>query len=69
MDAFTSAEELEAIGLENLKSALLKRGLKCGGTLHERAVRLFSVKGLTVDQIDSSLKSKGGKVKKSKPKQ
>lgn len=69
MDAFTSAEELETVGLESLKSALVSRGMKCGGTVQERAARLFSVKGLTPDQIDPSLKSKGGKVKKSKPKQ
>ena len=69
MNAFTSAEELETVGLESLKCALVSRGMKCGGPLQERAARLFSVKGLTLDQIDPSLKSKGGKVKKSKPKQ
>lgn len=42
---FTSAEDLELLGLEHLKSALNDRGLKCGGSLTERAARLWSVKG------------------------
>ena len=38
-------------------------GLKCGGTLEERAQRLFSTKGVPLDQLDASLfaKSKMGK--------
>ncbi len=63
---FSSAAELEGIGLDRLKAALLSRGLKCGGTLQERSERLFSVKGLKPEEIDPALKSKGGKVKKSK---
>ncbi|WP_411024520.1 hypothetical protein, partial [Salmonella sp. s57936] len=35
-------EELEALGLERLKVQLMKRGMKCGGTLQERAARLYS---------------------------
>lgn len=34
-------------------------GLKCGGTLEERAKRLFSVKGVSPDKIDPSLLAKG----------
>jgi len=36
--------ELEAFGLEHLKVELQRRGLKCGGSLQERAERLFSVR-------------------------
>ncbi|KAM7536710.1 hypothetical protein Aperf_G00000080946 [Anoplocephala perfoliata] len=40
----SSAVELESYGLESLKQALTRRGLKCGGTIAERAARLFSVR-------------------------
>lgn len=57
-------EELEALGLERLKAELMKRGMKCGGMLQERAARLYSVRGLTADQIDSALLAKPSKGKK-----
>ncbi|KAI8787882.1 protein SDE2 [Biomphalaria glabrata] len=69
LESFDSVEELSKLGLERLKNALTARGLKCGGSLQERAVRLYSVKGLSPDQIDPTLfaNSKGkGKGKKSK---
>ena len=53
-----SAEELEKLGLDRLKSALMALGLKCGGTLTNRAERLFSTKGLSDDQIPASIKAK-----------
>ncbi|KAM3930131.1 splicing regulator SDE2 [Leptodactylus fuscus] len=62
--AFTSASELEALGLEKLKVELMALGLKCGGTLQERAARLFSVRGLTREQMDPSLFAKPSKGKK-----
>eukprot|EP00301_Raphidiophrys_heterophryoidea_P020158 c4927_g1_i2.p2 GENE.c4927_g1_i2~~c4927_g1_i2.p2 ORF type:complete len:176 (+),score=53.09 c4927_g1_i2:677-1204(+) len=46
LNQFSSAQELEAIGMEELKTELHQRGLKCGGGLTERAARLFSVRGL-----------------------
>lgn len=58
LNRFNSAEELESLGLNQLKLALSERGLKCGGTLKERAERLYSVKGLSNDQIDPSLFAK-----------
>lgn len=58
------AEELEAVGLERLKAELMKRGMKCGGTLQERAARLFSVRGLGAGQIDPALLAKPSKGKK-----
>ncbi|PKU39556.1 hypothetical protein llap_10139 [Limosa lapponica baueri] len=48
--AFDSAAELEALGLDRLKMELMSLGLKCGGTLKERATRLFSVRGACVDK-------------------
>ncbi|XP_059164825.1 LOW QUALITY PROTEIN: splicing regulator SDE2-like [Physella acuta] len=61
LDQITSSQELCHFGLERLKTELMARGLECGGTLEERAARLFSVKGLAPDEIDPSLlaKSKG----------
>ncbi|KAM8878198.1 splicing regulator SDE2 [Spinachia spinachia] len=50
--------QLESLGLDVLKGELISRGLKCGGTLKERAQRLFSVRGLTPDQIDPALIAK-----------
>ncbi|NWR47480.1 SDE2 regulator, partial [Regulus satrapa] len=63
--AFNSAAELEALGLEKLKMGLMALGLKCGGTLKERAARLFSVRGLSRDQIKPSLFAKPPKGKTS----
>ena len=45
-----SVGDLEALGLEVLKQELLRLGAKCGGTLAERATRLFRLKGVTVHQ-------------------
>ena len=54
---FNSVEELEALGLDRLKSALEALGLKCGGTLKDRAERLWSVRGKKVDDIPQKLKA------------
>ncbi|NWS67980.1 SDE2 regulator, partial [Crotophaga sulcirostris] len=62
--AFHSAAEMEALGLDKLKMELMSLGLKCGGTLKERAARLFSVRGLSRDQIDPALFAKPSKGKK-----
>lgn len=42
---FGDAMELEALGMDRLKEALEAMGLKCGGTLSDRAQRLWSVRG------------------------
>ncbi|XP_051980128.1 replication stress response regulator SDE2-like isoform X2 [Xyrauchen texanus] len=60
----SGVEQLESLGLERLKKELMERGMKCGGTLQERAARLFSVKGLIPDQIDPVLLAKPSKGKK-----
>nr|CAG4650839.1 EOG090X03G1 [Simocephalus serrulatus] len=59
LSAFSSPEELASLGLDRLKSALMALGLKCGGTLEDRAKRLFGTKGLQIDEIDKSLFAKG----------
>lgn len=59
ISAFSTWEELASLGLDRLKSALIALGLKCGGTLEDRAKRLFGTKGLSVDEIDKSLFAKG----------
>lgn len=62
LSAFSSREELASLGLDRLKSALVALGLKCGGSLEERAERLWKTKGKTADEIEPSLfaKKKGG---------
>ncbi|XP_032249864.1 replication stress response regulator SDE2 [Phoca vitulina] len=62
--AFSSVAELEALGLDRLKCELTALGLKCGGTLQERAARLFSIRGLARDHIDPALFAKPLKGKK-----
>ncbi|XP_072264308.1 splicing factor 3A subunit 3 [Pyxicephalus adspersus] len=63
LSAFSSWEELASLGLDRLKSALLALGLKCGGTLEERAQRLFGTKGKSLDSLDPSLFTKNPKAK------
>merc|ERR1711881_548873 len=58
LDDVESVEDLKELSLDRLKSALQAIGLKCGGTLEQRAERLFSVKGLSPDQIPNKLKAK-----------
>lgn len=61
LSAFSSWEECASLGLDRLKSALQALGLKCGGTLEERAQRLFSTKGMK--HLDPSLMAKKVKSK------
>ena len=58
LSAFSSPEELASLGLDRLKSALMALNLKCGGTLEERASRLFSTKGKNLNELDPSLFAK-----------
>ncbi|KAK3577830.1 hypothetical protein CHS0354_000224 [Potamilus streckersoni] len=68
LSAFSSWEELASLGLDRLKSALMALNLKCGGTLEERAQRLFSTKGKRLEDLDPALfaKSKPGRAGKSR---
>ncbi|GAB4814775.1 hypothetical protein N2152v2_001821 [Parachlorella kessleri] len=59
LDAFDSVEELEMLGADRLKEALAALGLKCGGTLQQRAERLMAVKGKDLSQVDRALFAKG----------
>ena len=47
-----SAAALEPRGLERLKAELSARGLKCGGTLSERAARLFLLRDTPLSALD-----------------
>jgi len=58
LSAFSTPEELASLGLDRLKSALMALNLKCGGTLEERASRLFSTKGKNLSELDPSLFAK-----------
>lgn len=70
LDTYRSCDELMQLGLDCLKHELQVRGLKCGGSLEERANRLWSVKGKRPEEIDSSLRANSivmkGKKKKCK---
>jgi Replication stress response SDE2 C-terminal len=46
-------------GAERLKEALTALGLKAGGTLQQRAERLFMTKGKSLEQLDRKLFAKG----------
>ena len=57
-DDSITAQELSTLGLDRLKSALVALGLKCGGTLQERAERLFLTKGRKLTELNPSLFAK-----------
>lgn len=57
-DEFNTALEMEVLGMERLKSELQERGLKCGGTLQERAARLFLLKTTPMDRLPKKLLAK-----------
>jgi len=62
-----SAAALEAFGPDALKIALAARGLKSGGTLKDRAERLFAIKGLTPDQYPKKLLGKPAEAAEATP--
>ena len=61
LEDYSSPLELSSAGPERLKAALQALGLKCGGTLQERAQRLFATKGKTLEELDPSFFAKSGK--------
>lgn len=63
---FSSASDLESMGLVRLKNELQRHGLKCGGSLSERAARLFLLKTTPVNKLDQQHLSKPVKKKQSK---
>lgn len=46
-------------GPEVLKDALAKMGLKCGGTMRQRAERLMLIKTTPLEKLDRKLFGKG----------
>jgi splicing factor 3A subunit 3 len=60
---FSDPLELEALGMDRIKEALEAMGLKCGGTLSDRAQRLWSVRGKKAEDIPNNLRSKPAKRK------
>lgn len=59
LDHYSTAAELEELGSEKLKEALVACGLKCGGTLTQRAQRLFLLKKTRLDKMDRKHFPKG----------
>ena len=58
LETFADATALEAVGLDVLKRELKLCGLKCGGTLAQRAERLFLLKGSCFEALDAKHKAK-----------
>ena len=58
LDSFDSVQGLVALGGDRLRAVLIHRGLKAGGTAPERAKRLWSVKGLSYEDVPKKLKAK-----------
>ena len=50
--SFATAAALESLGGDALKAALSERGLKCGGTISQRAERLFLLKSTPIGDLD-----------------
>ncbi|XP_020597573.1 splicing factor SF3a60 homolog isoform X2 [Phalaenopsis equestris] len=59
LDYYSTIEELMEVGPEKLREALGARGLKVGGTLQQRAERLFLTKQTPLDQLDKKHFAKG----------
>ena len=55
---FNSITELEALGIERLAEGLTAIGLKAGGTLHDRAERLWTVRGMKAEEYPKKLLAK-----------
>lgn len=58
LQKYKNVEELEQLGLDRLKGALMSIGVKCGGSLRERAERLFSLKGLERKDYPGKVRAK-----------
>ncbi|PKA61495.1 hypothetical protein AXF42_Ash014412 [Apostasia shenzhenica] len=64
LDYYSTIEELVEVGSEKLKEALAAQGLKAGGTLQQRAERLFLTKYTPLEQLDKKHFAKGFHVSK-----
>jgi len=56
-EKYGDSNSLKALDLGHLKAELERRGLKAGGSLDERANRLFSVRGLKENEISKKIKA------------
>ncbi|KAL6291666.1 hypothetical protein ACE6H2_009176 [Prunus campanulata] len=61
LDFYTTVEELMEVGPEKLKEALASLGLKTGGTVQQRAERLFLTKDTPLEKLDRKHFAKGSR--------
>ena len=61
LSKYDSPKELETLGPERLKRELFTLGCKCGGSIQERAVRLYSTKNLKKAQFPKKIRGKNFK--------
>lgn len=61
LDYYSTVEELMEVGPEMLKEALAALGLKTGGTVQQRAERLFLTKHTPLEQLDQKHFAKGSR--------
>lgn len=54
LDNCASVDDCKSLGMDKLKAELTKLGFKAGGSLDQRAERLFAVKGKLASEIDPS---------------
>ena len=58
---YKSAQEIETLGLDHLKAELQRHGLKVGGSLSERAARLYLLSHTPIEKIDKKHLAKPAK--------
>lgn len=61
LDYYSTVEELIEVGPEKLKEALGALGLKTGGTVQQRAERLYLTKHTPLEQLDKKHYAKGSR--------
>ncbi|KAL2226966.1 UNVERIFIED_CONTAM: Splicing factor SF3a60 [Sesamum indicum] len=61
LDYYSTVEELMELGPEKLKEALAALGLKTGGTVQQRAERLFLTKHTPLEKLDRKHFAKGSR--------
>lgn len=61
LDYYSTSEELMEVGPETLKEALAALGLKTGGTVKQRAERLFLTKCTPLEKLDRKHFAKGSR--------
>lgn len=69
LSSFLCAESLESLGMTRLAEGLSALGLKSGGSLKDRAKRLYSIKGLKEEDFPKQLKAKNKNKQQQQPQQ